>query len=434
MILNNIQVYSWVRDHIDDINHGLGQKKHGAFKEQFITDISTNTRNISLTNTTTFNYDGKKLIMVQNQLTDCVKENQTSLKCIEEIYNRERHAQEQHRMKLAIPSNKRVAAMKISEQIKQTAKKPDNLSSALSKKKIDPRVKPTDDPMQVDEFYRRKYKIVNEYKYKYMITPKQSCNHDTYMVILVHSFHPYYDRRTAIRSTWGGAATGSHMWPRRTINKKVKLFFILGTHPLISMNSEIQKESKQYDDIIQGNFFDAYVNMTLKSLLGLKYVSEYCKDVKYMFKSDDDMIVNIPYLLEILEQKQLHRSIMGPLNTGSMVFRVGKWKINARDFPFISYPPYESGSGYVITNDIVRELYNASHYVRYFHVDDAYITGVLGKIIQVNHEKQKGFAFWTDKAPVPCDIINNAKITGTKMTPKKLMGFWHQLHKDFHCS
>ncbi len=46
----------------------------------------------------------------------------------------------------------------------------------------------------------------------------------------------------------------------------MKLFFVLGIHPKASLNTAIAKEGQQYDDILQGNFVDAYTNMTLKSL------------------------------------------------------------------------------------------------------------------------------------------------------------------------
>jgi hypothetical protein len=355
--------------------------------------------------------------MIQLRLTNCVQNGGTILTCLEGIYVSERRG---------------FILNEVQTQAQTTRKQTLFRPAQINKKII--LVPPTDDPKLVEEFYKRRSKVVNEYPYKYVLTPKRSCNNDTYMVILVHSFHPYDDRRHAIRSTWGGAAVGRHHWPRENITRKVKLFFMLGTHPLTKMNSAIRKESEKYDDIIQGNFFDAYVNMTLKSLLGLKYMSDYCKHAQYLLKSDDDMIVNMPYLLDILQEKNITRSIMGPLNRGSKVFRAGKWKVSLTDFPFRIYPAYESGSAYVITNDLVSDLYNTSHYVRHFHVDDAYITGILGKIIGVNHQEQKGFAFWTDKAPVLCDIINNIKISGTKMTPKKLEDFWKKLHQDHTCS
>ena len=71
--------------------------------------------------------------------------------------------------------------------------------------------------------------------------------------------------------------------------------------------------------------------MTLKSLLGLKLVSEKCRRVDYLLKTDDDMIVNMPHLVDMLSDIRANngsRFIVGPLNVGSRVYRQGKWKMS----------------------------------------------------------------------------------------------------------
>ncbi|KAK2142131.1 hypothetical protein LSH36_994g01053 [Paralvinella palmiformis] len=366
---------------------------------EFLSSPHTNNRSLELVNDTR---DWSRLHMIQMRLLSCVHSDGNILQCLEEAFLKERRE----------------------ENLKKAKRDTHNYPE-----------RPSDDPKLVDEYYdRRRYtKKVNEFKYDFILTPRKTCDNKTYMIILVHSFHPYHDRRTAIRSTWGGAATGHHTWPRRAINKKIILLFVLGIHSLPDMNSAIEKESQQFGDIIQGTFFDAYVNLTLKSLLGLKYVSMYCKKIEYLLKSDDDMIINMPYLLTLLDEKKMKRSIMGPLNRGSKVYRMGKWMVRREDFPLKYYPQYESGAAYVMTNDIVADLYNISHYIPRFNVDDAYITGVLGKIIGIHHEEQQGFAFWTDKSPSACDILENKKVTGTKMTPAKLKTIWNDLRKGTSC-
>ena len=104
-----------------------------------------------------------------------------------------------------------------------------------------------------------------------------------------------------------------------------------------------------------------------------------------MLKSDDDTFISIPYLIEILKRTRPTRSIMGPLNTRSAAQREGKWAISKELFPFNQYPKYMSGSGYVITVDIVRELYETSAYVTPLFIDDVYVTDILAKIIGVKH-------------------------------------------------
>ena len=146
-----------------------------------------------------------------------------------------------------------------------------------------------------------------------------------------------------------------------------------------------------------------------------------------MLKSDDDMFISIPYLIDILQTTRPKRSIMGPFNWHSKVHRRGKWAISKELFPFKWYPAYESGSCYVITVDIVRELYETSAYVTPLFIDDVYVTGILAKIIGVKHVVHEGFAYWIDRAPKACDFVTRKKISGTKVTPKLMYSLWKDM-------
>ena len=290
---------------------------------------------------------------------------------------------------------------------------------------------------QEDMFYRRRTYSVNRYLYRIRLEPYRLCPPNTRMVILIHSHHPHTDRRAAIRSTWGKAVR-SGSWPNERRNSScagLRLVFVFGLHLDPGLNDLIAEERERYDDIIQGDFADSYQNMTLKSLLGLKIVDERCPGVRYLLKTDDDMIVNLPYLLDLLNHTHanLTHSIMGPLNVGSRVYRHGKWKLSKEEFPFSIYPPYESGSAYVITGDLIHELFVTAEYVPYIRIDDVYVTGILGRILGVNHVQQRGFAFWTDKPPAACDLVLNRVVTGTKMTPQNLFSLWSRLQLNLTC-
>jgi len=225
-------------------------------------------------------------------------------------------------------------------------------------------------------------------------------------------------------------------WPRYKliesglIPERILLAFILGHHPDPGLNDLIREEAERYDDIVVGDFHDSYRNMTLKSLLGLKLVMEHCPGVKYILKSDDDMFINMPYLVDILKAQAFKRTIMGPYNVGSKAYRSGKWRLTMEEFPFIHLPPYESGSAYIITGDLSRELFETAEYVPSIFIDDVYITGILGRILNVTHAKQGGFAFWTNHAPGVCDVAARKIVTGTKMTPRLLRSVWKELNRS----
>ena len=70
-----------------------------------------------------------------------------------------------------------------------------------------------------------------------------------------------------------------------------------GTSPAPELNALVADEASLYKDVIVEDFVDAYNNLTIKSIMGLKWAAQYCGNAKYVFKVDDDMFVNTYNLL-----------------------------------------------------------------------------------------------------------------------------------------
>ncbi len=283
------------------------------------------------------------------------------------------------------------------------------------------------------EYFSVRNSTVNPFQHEFLISGSQICDGGTDVILLIHSLHDYYDRRKAIRETWGDAVR-HNTWPHKRMNMTVKMAFVFGINRNATWEGILKKENDLYGDVIQGDFYEHYHNMTLKSLLALKWVSQYCSGAKYIVKSDDDMIINFPLLLKVLQSKNFTWSIMGPINIGSRVYRkASKWSLSRDLYPFYHFPPYEAGSTYVISGDLAKPLFAASQRVPSIFIDDVYITGILGKILKVNHVMQKGFAYWVDKKPTICSIRDNYIITGTRMKPAQQYQIWAGLHQEHHC-
>lgn len=60
------------------------------------------------------------------------------------------------------------------------------------------------------------------------------------------------------------------------------------------------EENSIYDDIIQEGFIDSYNNLTIKSVMMLKWVHHHCSSAQFLMKSDDDIYLNLPALVEDL--------------------------------------------------------------------------------------------------------------------------------------
>ena len=206
--------------------------------------------------------------------------------------------------------------------------------------------------------------------------------------------------------------------------------FVVGMTSDKKLNDDILKESQQYGDILRGEFMDAYRNMTLKALLVLKYTIEHCKQVPFLVKSDDDMLINIPYLVRVLRtQSPLKRSIIGNKNVFMPVLREGKWEISVQDFPFEYFAPYVSGAAYVMTTDILEELYVTSKHVPWIFIDDAHITGTLARICNVTVLDICEVAKLTTLfgSPSFCDVILQRTVFKTDAFPERLTDIWNKL-------
>lgn len=154
---------------------------------------------------------------------------------------------------------------------------------------------------------------------------------------------------------------------------------------------------------------------------------------RFVFKCDDDMFVNVPAILDVIRSEDLRGAIMGPYNDGARVRRKGKWALGRTEYPFHYFPPYESGSGYLISADLLEPLRNASDFVPYIFVDDVYVTGILGRVIGARHVTRPGFAYWTDRAPSACAIVNGSVLTGTRVTASRQRQIWNSLVSPVDC-
>ncbi|CAF0839868.1 unnamed protein product [Didymodactylos carnosus] len=88
---------------------------------------------------------------------------------------------------------------------------------------------------------------INQLPNTFIISNEKLCSKPPYLLIMVKSAIGNYLARKAIRLTWG-----SHL---NKYKKSIKLAFVLGTH---SHNSTIEKESAEYQDIIQIDKTDYY--------------------------------------------------------------------------------------------------------------------------------------------------------------------------------
>lgn len=288
--------------------------------------------------------------------------------------------------------------------------------------------------LSINETLEREFLIprkekVNPLDFKFILEGSNSIcrNGSPYLIIFVPSRPGAITRREIIRKTYGSFAENSayDTGVRKNISGPVRLIFMIGTTNESSARY-IVNENKIYGDIIQADFVDSYYNLTVKILLGMKWVASNCPKVKYFLKVDDDIFVNLPALIGFLKSEAYYKSgvMYGRLNLHRPVLREGQWAVRKEEFPLTYYPSYLAGNSYVISGNILQKLFHYSEYVPYLHIEDVFITGWLRTIVNARPIYVKKFTWWEQDSPNPCDFYENRRFTGNRINNAKMRKLW----------
>ena len=139
-------------------------------------------------------------------------------------------------------------------------------------------------------------------------------------------------------------------------------------------------------DIIRIDVVDDYLNLTLKTMAMMKWISKYCNTAKYIVKLDDDTLVNIPALFKLLrmaDEKQMKNTILSRISKSHSINMFGKakslWDINNQSYPLSYWPHYANGFFYIFTNDItegvLKRITNRTTPV--VNIEDVFLTGIV---------------------------------------------------------
>nr|XP_018673094.1 lactosylceramide 1,3-N-acetyl-beta-D-glucosaminyltransferase A-like [Ciona intestinalis] len=205
---------------------------------------------------------------------------------------------------------------------------------------------------------------------------------DHLLLILVKSSVHHFDQRCVIRETWGSTSNIS--------NVQIKVAFLLGLSTNGSHQHNVLVEDRQHGDIVVGSYYDAYRNLTVKSLMGLKWSYQFCGNADFVLLVDDDAFLNLPIILQsyiINTKNSTKRNVLhcgNELLKKAVVERKGKYFVpeEVYDLPF--YPDYCNGICFIMSHDIAHTLYLTSKRTHSdIAIDDAYITGILRYKAQV---------------------------------------------------
>lgn len=270
---------------------------------------------------------------------------------------------------------------------------------------------------------------------RYLHNNQTVCTDDVFVISLISSKVSNFLQRDAIRRTWGSESI--------FYGRKVRQLFVI-SKPRGSRDAKIGEkvieEAAKYGDIIQGNFEESFQDLTLKVVLGLKWTTEFCQGAAYLYKGDDDMFVSwknvIRFILETSDRAgkaKMSRFFLGHLVMGSprITKPSSKYYVNESSFVGKYFPPYCSGGSYLISNDIVPELFKKSLRTPIIPIDDAY-QGMLTAQIDVRPIDYTGFGVITKKEKCILQKPDTLTLHGFK-TPKSLMDVWSRYQAKKEC-
>ncbi|XP_030636373.1 N-acetyllactosaminide beta-1,3-N-acetylglucosaminyltransferase 2a [Chanos chanos] len=216
------------------------------------------------------------------------------------------------------------------------------------------------------------------------------CSEPPFLLLAVKTLAPHFDRRQAIRESWGRA--GLHG------KYRVATVFLLGNtsssdhYP--DLSGMLEHEAAAHGDILQWDYRDSFFNLTVKEVLFLQWLSYSCQSARYVFKGDDDVFVNTRLMLTYLgglSGTQARDLFVGDVITKAGPHRDPKLKYYIPESVYKGpYPPYAGGGGFLYSGSVALRLLTVSQHILLYPIDDVY-TGMCLQRLGLVPEKHKGF-------------------------------------------
>lgn len=242
---------------------------------------------------------------------------------------------------------------------------------------------------------------------------------NVFLLIMVPSSVSNFQQRDAIRHTWGNVSK---------VTPTVQVNFVLGKSKNSALQDLANTEKLIYNDIIFEDVLETYENLTRKSIAILRWTVSFCNQARYLLKIDDDMFLNLPRLLSYLSDFSQVNTVLGCKVSHSAPYRnpFSKWHVSRDQYEDREYPDYISGTAYLISGDIIYDLYQATKKVPYFIFEDVFVTGLcrkqIGAVAKEHHEFSCG-----SREIGPCGKNFRYRITGHHYSPQEVKRMWVEL-------
>ncbi|CAF0785598.1 unnamed protein product [Adineta ricciae] len=198
----------------------------------------------------------------------------------------------------------------------------------------------------------------------------------------------YFQRRIFTRSSWGQEA--------RTLG--IPVIYAIGKPKDAYTQVMLERENKNFGDLLQLNYIDAYYNITIKSTGILNwFASRGCEHVTpYLFVVDDDVLLNLPPLLSMISNHTFNfNTIYGLYLADIEPHPSGKWAVSLTDFPNRTYPTFIIGASTLYPAIVVPKLVDSVFSLveqsqPIFFLDDVLFSGIIAEQLGIQRAPMAG--------------------------------------------
>ncbi|XP_051918084.1 UDP-GlcNAc:betaGal beta-1,3-N-acetylglucosaminyltransferase 9 isoform X2 [Hippocampus zosterae] len=212
--------------------------------------------------------------------------------------------------------------------------------------------------------------------------------------------HPTSPSRTLLGSNRVRVSQEPLPVVRRTWGKEggsVRTVFLLGVPKnrtaLPLWDHLLTYESQTFEDILLWDFEDTFFNLTLKETHFLEWVNRTCPHVKFVFKGDADVYVNVENILEMLQGEKANEDLfIGDIivNAKPIRRRTSKYYVPESVYGSALYPSYAGGGGFVMSGHTARRLGVSCQQVELFPIDDVFL-GMCLQLLGIKPLRHPGF-------------------------------------------
>ncbi|XP_043944799.1 beta-1,3-galactosyltransferase 2-like [Protopterus annectens] len=263
--------------------------------------------------------------------------------------------------------------------------------------------------------------LVFPYKYNFTLNAEDKCKHKSpFLVLLIETRPVEIVNRNTIRRTWAN----------ESLIKGISILrlFLLGIPANIksALQAKIEEESVLFQDLIQQDFLDTYTNLTIKTMMGFEWVTNFCPNASYIMKTDSDMFINTKFLVEFLNPG---KPVKPNYFTGKLLKRnfpsrnkTDKWYIPYELYADKYFPPYCIGAGYIFSGDLAKKIYETAQVIKPLNLEDVFV-GICLQKLGINITVSSSLLFKKFKNDYnKCKYLNLIYVHG--ITPEKLLQIW----------